>query len=152
MAYYEVQRFPPTFLAIIVCLILAVGMILSLRMSGAERLASLTATLLPALLIIIFYFAVQLRTSVTNDSVNVRMTPFGGQEIALEDIRTVEVVDYRPLRDFGGWGVRFGRKGKIYNARGDRAVKLSMTDKSTLFIGSSRPEQLANVISARTKS
>lgn len=67
--------------------------------------------------------------------------------VAVEAVRRIEVVSYRPLVDYGGWGIRSGPDGeRVLNARGDRGVRLELTDGSRLLIGSQRPEALAVAI------
>jgi hypothetical protein len=64
--------------------------------------------------------------------------------VALGTIERIEVVRYRPLADYGFWGVRIGRDGeRVLNARGNRGVRLYLSDGSRLLIGSQRPEVLA---------
>ena len=44
---------------------------------------------------------------------------------------------YRPIIDYGGWGIRTGRDGeRVLNARGNRGVRLELADGSRLLIGS----------------
>jgi hypothetical protein len=67
--------------------------------------------------------------------------------VAIDTIRSVEVVNYRPLADYGFWGVRAGRDGdKAFIARGTRGVRLELIDGTKLLIGSQRPEALASVL------
>lgn len=67
--------------------------------------------------------------------------------VPLSEVRSVEPVRYRPLADCGGWGIRRSRDGeRIFTARGDRAVRVTLHDGSTLLIGSQRPEELARTI------
>jgi hypothetical protein len=67
--------------------------------------------------------------------------------VPLSSISSVEVVSYRPLADCGGWGIRRGRDGeRVLNARGDRGVRLTLSDGSRLLIGSQRPEELARAL------
>ena len=67
--------------------------------------------------------------------------------VPLSSITSVEVVTYRPLADCGGWGIRRGRDGeRVLNARGDRGVRLTLSDGSRLLIGSQRPEELARAL------
>ena len=62
-------------------------------------------------------------------------------------VRRAEVVTYRPWADCRGWGVRTGRDGeRVLNARGNRGVRLELSDGSLLVIGSQRPEDLARAI------
>jgi hypothetical protein len=56
----------------------------------------------------------------------------------------LEVVSYRPLADYWGWGIRSGRDGeRVLNARGNRGVRIDLSDGTKLLIGSQRPEALA---------
>ena len=62
-------------------------------------------------------------------------------------VQKIEVVSYRPLADYGGWGIRSGRDGeRVLNARGNRGVRLELSDGTRLLIGSQRPEALAVAI------
>lgn len=77
------------------------------------------------------------------------------QRILLSRIATARIVSYRPIRQFGGWGIRTGRfEGKntsIYSVRGDRGVLLELNEprricgfKTARFIlGTTEPERLA---------
>lgn len=143
MEYQEVQRFSPVLLAVIAGFIIVVASMLAFGMPGQERIGAILAALAPVILIALLYFTVQLRTSVTDELLQVRLSPFGGINVPREDIRSVEVVEYRPLRDFGGWGIRFGTLGKIYSARGSQAVKLDVVRRGAIFVGSQNARRLA---------
>jgi hypothetical protein len=57
------------------------------------------------------------------------------------------VVNYRPLADYWGWGIRKGRDGeRVLNARGNRGVWIDLADGSRLLVGSQRPEDLASAL------
>lgn len=70
------------------------------------------------------------------------------KRIPLERMTVCEAVRYRPIRDYGGWGIRYSRLGNAYNLRGDRGVRISFADRKPLLIGSQRPEELAAAIKA----
>jgi hypothetical protein len=64
--------------------------------------------------------------------------------VSLANVERVEVVRYRPIADYGFWGIRTGRDGeRVLSARGNRGVRLYLSDGSRLLIGSQRPEALA---------
>lgn len=70
------------------------------------------------------------------------------KKVAYEDIESLESVRYRPLREFGGWGIRgFGKK-QAWTARGDQAVVLHLVSDRQLYIGSDRPQRLEERIRA----
>jgi hypothetical protein len=65
------------------------------------------------------------------------------KRIAYQDIEDTESVRYHPLRDFGGWGIRFAKDGRrAWTARGDQAVVLHLSDGTRLYVGSDRPHRL----------
>lgn len=62
--------------------------------------------------------------------------------VPYEEILELESVEYRPLVDFGGWGVRGMHHRKAWTARGNRAVLLTLTDNRELYVGSDHPQRL----------
>ena len=78
--------------------------------------------------------------------------PIYRRAVSISGIQSHAVVEYRPIADYGGWGIRAGRDGeRVLNARGNRGVRLELADGSRLLIGSQRPEELAETIErART--
>ncbi|HVN04471.1 MAG TPA: DUF6141 family protein [Bryobacteraceae bacterium] len=70
--------------------------------------------------------------------------------IPWDQIRSVETRTYRPVRDFGGWGVRWAARGIVYHARGKRGVRLLLASGERVLVGSQQPADLAQAIAART--
>lgn len=64
------------------------------------------------------------------------------KRIRYEDILDLQTVTYRPLMEFGGWGVRFRGKKKAWTARGNEAVVLHLADETLLYVGSDHPHRL----------
>jgi hypothetical protein len=70
------------------------------------------------------------------------------KRIRYDDILDLQSVTYRPLMEFGGWGVRFRGKKKAWSARGNQAVVLHLQDDSQLYVGSDHPHRLEERIRA----
>jgi hypothetical protein len=68
--------------------------------------------------------------------------------IAAEEISGFQPCTYNPIRDYGGWGIRFGRKGKAYNVSGDRGVQIELAKEKHLLIVSQRPEELVEALTS----
>jgi len=86
----------------------------------------------------------RLRVLVLRDRVIIDYRPMLRRTIKRESIRRVYVRTYRPIREYGGWGIRIGWSGgRAYNAYGNRGVQLELTDGRKILIGSQRPEDLA---------
>lgn len=84
----------------------------------------------------------RLKTTVSAEAVTVRLGILTTTRVPIHDIARAEAVVYRPVRDYGGWGIKGSSRRRALNARGDRGVLLTRTDGSTLMIGSQRPREL----------
>lgn len=101
---------------------------------------------LPLLLTV---FALHMTTEATADVLTVwyGWLPIYRRSVAVADLKSCKVVEYRPIADHRGWGVRSGRDGeRVLTARGDRGVLLAFADGGKLLVGSQRPEELAEVL------
>lgn len=110
---------------------------------------SLGAALGLALPMVLVVFLLQMTTEVTPTEVRVWFgwVPIYRRVVPISEIRRHQVVQYRPLADYGGWGILSGRDGeRVLSARGDRGVRLELSDGTKLLIGSQRPEELAETI------
>ena len=98
-------------------------------------------------------YAAHLITEVRSSGLYIKFYPFHRsiQKIDLNNVIKMEVVTYRPLRDYGGYGIRYGIGGKAYNVSGNRGVKLTYRGGKNLMIGSQRPEELAGALEPRLR-
>jgi len=98
----------------------------------------------------LFFYLANLTIEVRDDGVYFRFFPlhFSFRRIGLEDITSFEARRYRPIRDYGGWGIRYGRGGKAYNVSGDRGVQLELARGGRILLGSQHPEEMAEAIRA----
>jgi len=96
----------------------------------------------------IFFFFLNLTTEVRKGGLYYRFSPFhlSFRRIALEDLTSYEAQTYSPVKDYGGWGIRYGRGGAAYNVSGNRGVQLEFANGKRILIGSQRPEELAEAI------
>lgn len=90
------------------------------------------------------------RVLVTRQGVTLRWGIIGIRvlKLTIEDIEEVSLHEFSPLRDFGGYGIRFGKGMKAYYLRGTRGVKIETVGGKKYLIGSDRPENLLSVIQA----
>ncbi|MFH1329881.1 MAG: DUF6141 family protein [Actinomycetota bacterium] len=88
--------------------------------------------------------ALRLVTRVDDRGVEVRFhPPLSGRLFPLADIERCEQVRYLPIREFSGWGIRWGGR------RGDVAVELTLCRGYRFAVGSQRPDELEAAIVAR---
>jgi hypothetical protein len=91
-----------------------------------------------------------MRVMVTRNDITVRFGLFGFRILRLDiaEIISIETIEFSPLKDFGGYGIRFNREMKAYYLRGNRGVKLTMASGKKYLLGSDDPQLLAGVIQA----
>jgi len=94
----------------------------------------------------LLFYKLKLITEVGPDGVHIRFFPLTRRKITFDSITSCRARTYRPIREYGGWGIRFSRKGNAYNVSGNRGVQLEFKQGRPLLIGTQRPEELADVI------
>ena len=99
----------------------------------------------------VFFWVLRLVTEVREDGLYVRFIPFHRRFIKVTgaDMVRIEACTYRPLKDYGGWGIRCGPKGKAYTIKGEQGVALEMRDGRKLMIGSQRARALEEALRSR---
>lgn len=95
----------------------------------------------------LFFFS-RLETTVYRNRLVIRFRPFHirGRVFAMDEIEEAEAREYRPILEYGGWGIRYGLSGMAYNVSGNRGVQLSLRDGRRVLIGSQRADELAAAI------
>lgn len=121
--------------------IVSSGVALDSTLIGAAVLVPLIAA---ATLLVVFG---RMTTEVTPHALRVRVWPLTRQHsFEYASMRACSPRRYRPIREFGGWGVRIARTGKAYNVTGNLGVQLVFRDGKRLLLGTQRPEALATAI------
>jgi hypothetical protein len=117
---------------------------------GPELLWTLAAPLgLVALVPLLFYGVFgALSTEVSEAGLDLKWVPFSliKKFIPLDSITKAEAVTYRPLAEFGGWGIRGMGEKKAWTVRGNRAVRMELVGGNVFYLGSDRPERIAEWI------
>ncbi len=89
-------------------------------------------------------YIVGLTTEVRGDGIYIRFIPFHRKfrTMPFEAIQTYEARTYRPLREYRGWGIRYGSGSKAYNVSGNRGVQLVLSSGRKILLGSQKAEEL----------
>ncbi|MHC4556158.1 MAG: DUF6141 family protein [Planctomycetota bacterium] len=102
----------------------------------------------PIAIAALFLF-LKLETEVRSDGIYIRYLPFQihFKRFAPEDLSEYYARQYKPIREYGGWGIRYSlRNGKAYNTSGNKGVQLVFKSGKRLLIGSQRAEELKQAI------
>lgn len=93
--------------------------------------------------VLAFFAAARLETEVRDRGVFVRLYPLqrSFRRIEFSDVTDYEAISYDPIREYGGWGIRWrlAGPGTAYSVGGDRGVLFERRDAAPLLIGTRRP-------------
>ncbi|MFN5416587.1 MAG: hypothetical protein ACK5B9_05980 [Flavobacteriia bacterium] len=102
------------------------------------------------------FFATRLETQIDHKGIYVRFYPFQRKMrfYAWQEIQKAEVRTYKPLQEYGGWGIRYGFRGngKAYNVSGNEGLQLELKSGEKFLIGTRKGEELNLVIEKLTQN
>ncbi len=96
----------------------------------------------------LFFYSIRLITEVRSDGVYVKFFPFHRKfhKVDFSDIEHFEIRYYKALKEYGGWGIRYGLNGKAYNVSGNKGVMLHLQTGKRLLIGTRKPEEFYDAL------
>lgn len=107
----------------------------------------------PAIMVLVAYlfYRLELTVEITNTELLIYFSPFIRRRIPVSEIQKYETRQYRPIWEFGGWGIRrsWRGKGKAYNVKGNKGVQLELKNGESILIGSQKADALAEAIRHR---
>lgn len=101
----------------------------------------------------LFISSLKLNTMIADNTFLYKMFPFHfkWQEIPFKSIRKLEIRTFKPLSEYGGWGLRRGKSGRAYTIKGNTGLQLTLNDDSKILFGTNKKEELSNVIKTLNK-
>ncbi|WP_027726299.1 DUF6141 family protein [Tuberibacillus calidus] len=109
----------------------------------------IVAFIIFGLLFPLFIASLNIKLIVNQDGLFLRYFPMHRHYIkfSFNDIIDYSETNHRPIRQFGGWGIRFNIKGeKAYTIHGKKAIKIKMKSGQTIVIGTKNPKGLIKAL------
>lgn len=96
----------------------------------------------------ILFFNIKLKTRVSDKGLHYRFFPIHLKEhlLSFEEIESFKARKYAPLKEFGGWGIRWGFEGKAYNVSGEEGLQLVLKNENKILFGSQQAKALENAM------
>jgi hypothetical protein len=94
-------------------------------------------------LVFFLFEKTKLITAIYKKEIRLRFPPFFYKEktIPIKLIQKMEVRKYNPITEYGGWGLRYGLRGKAYNVKGNMGLQIQFINGKKLLIGTQKPDQ-----------
>ena len=159
--YREVQRWSSLTrsLMLVLCLLVgAAGMtatVVGLEQGGYQwpdvLIGILCGVLVPVAVGLLIWVA-RLETEVRSDGLYIRYVPFHRhfRRFRTEDLGEHHACTYRPLLEYGGWGIRHSwvRRAWAYSVSGNQGVQIALRNGRRVLVGSARPSDLEAALCA----
>lgn len=100
------------------------------------------------LLLTALLMAARLETTINASGITVRLFPFmlRPRQVAWADVSAAYIRQYRPIAEYGGWGIRGLGKNRALNMKGNMGLQLELSNGSRLLIGTSNPDAIGKVL------
>lgn len=149
--FQEEQRFPMMWSIIVLLLTLPLMIYVFFFSDEKENLSRFEYyfAVIAYLLVIFLIHSIKMTTTVTKEDIRVRFTPFHikPKVFAWSEIENAFVRDYKPVREYGGWGVRYSFKnGRAYNIAGNKGLQLELNNGKKVLIGTQKEMELDAVV------
>jgi hypothetical protein len=94
------------------------------------------------------FFLFNLKTKIDRTGIHFKFSPFHLKQRCYrwDEIEKVYVRTYKPIREYGGWGIRFGANGKAFNVSGNQGLQIEFKSGRKVLIGTNKPEELTKVL------
>jgi hypothetical protein len=116
------------------------------------KISLVLAFVLVTTLIILFAKA-KLITQLDKKYINFKFHPLhkSYRKIAWKSVSKCEIVTYQPVSQYGGWGIRAGKNGKVFSVSGNRGLQIVLRTGERILIGTTKANELSIAINKLNK-
>lgn len=145
--HYAIAGFP----VIIVTFIFLLVQYDAIQTKNNQKAPFIFAGLLIFLILAFIWFVLlKLKTQINQEAILVIFSgmPFCKRKIKWEEIKSISIIKYDPLTDYGGWGVRYSLSGNgwCYNVSGNYGIKIIYQNNKPFLIGTQQKEEAEKII------
>jgi hypothetical protein len=97
------------------------------------------------IIFILFFLFLRLDTQIDKEMISVNLSPFGRRKIEWKNVEKAYIRTYKPILEYGGWGIRYGvkNKGMAFTVGGNKGLQLELNDGKKIIIGTKKVDELA---------
>ncbi len=105
------------------------------------------------ILLVLALFVLRLETVINENGVSFRFFPFQKQfrQYSWNEIEKSYIRIYRPIKEYGGWGIRtsfIGDNGKAFNMSGNIGLQLELKNGKRILIGTQKGNEISRLLSS----
>jgi hypothetical protein len=149
MIFIEKQRFSQWWLWLLLLLVVS-NLVREFLNGTVEEKQALFFSALILTLTSVLFGIMKLETSIDINGISVRFFPFHlkKKHFNWDQLEICSIRTYKPVIEYGGWGIRktFSGKGTAYNVKGKVGLQLVFKNGDRLLIGTQKAEELNEVL------
>ena len=149
MIFIEKQRFSQWWLWLLLLLVVS-NLVREFLNGTVEEKQALFFSALTLTLTSVLFGIMKLETSIDINGISVRFFPFHlkKKHFNWDQLESCSIRTYKPVIEYGGWGIRktFSGKGTAYNVKGKVGLQLVFKNGDRLLIGTQKAEELNEVL------
>jgi hypothetical protein len=147
--FKESQRFSQWWLWLLLMLVIS-NLVREFINGTAEEKDALFFSALTLTLTSVLFGFMKLETTIDKNGVSVRFFPFHlkKKHFNWDQLESCSIRTYKPIIEYGGWGIRktFSGKGTAYNVKGKVGLQLVFKNGDRLLIGTQKAEEMNEVL------
>jgi len=153
MTFNETQKFRNTWFWFAVAagaVFLIINMLLFKQTMGNTSPAIHFLMLVSVLGSCVIFWFMKLNTHIDSTGISVKFFVIfqSKNEWKWGEIQRAYVREYKPLLEYGGWGVRYSwRNGRAYNVKGKTGLQLELKNGKKILIGTQQKDELNRILS-----
>lgn len=157
MIFTEKQRFKQWWIWLILlglngsALYIGINHYLKKPLVGADPLDGFDLLILTFFILIfnLFFFFMKMESRIDQAGIAVRFLPFHWNErfYSWDSIQSAKVRTYKPILEYGGWGLRGWGNNKAFNVSGNQGIQIEFKNGKKILIGTSLPEEATQILS-----
>lgn len=141
MFFEETQRFRQWWIWLII-VVSAGSPLIVMASVPAEHGSDYPILIASSVLVVLLFAVIRLDTRLDAAGLHYRFFPvhLKMRDISWDEVEAVYVRTYEPLREYGGWGIRFSvsRKGRAYNVSGNIGLQLRLKSGKPILFGTQK--------------
>ncbi len=105
-------------------------------------------TMLIVIGLILMVFFLTLKTKIDKEKIEITFRPLINKPKIYKwsDIERAYVRKYKPIWEYGGWGIRYRWNSRAYNVSGNYGLQLHLKSGKKVLIGTQKPGELSKFL------
>lgn len=142
--HFEVQKFDQKWLWFVLTLSVIAAILCSIFLDKSYIIGVII--LIPVILLLLM---MRLITNINDQGMTIRYFPIyiSEKKIKWDEIENIYVRTYKPVFEFGGWGIRISfRNGLAFTTKGKYGIQIIFNNGKKLLIGTQKPYDAQEII------